>query len=345
MFLDTLAGLFSNDIAIDLGTANTLVYKKGIGIVIDEPSVVAISTDNKKIIAIGEDAKNMLGKNPEEVNIIKPLKDGVIADFQVTELMLRNLILRAQKKRLLIKPRVIVCVPSGITEVEKRAVRDSALHAGAREVHLVSEPIAAAIGADLPIQKPQGNLIMDIGGGTTEIAIISLSHIVVHSSIRVGGDKMDEAIVTYLRKRNNIFVGIQTAEKIKKEIGSAYPLENELKMEVRGRDIITGYPITVEVTSEEIREALSETVQSMIDAVKRLFEKTAPELAADIAERGLILTGGGANLKGIDKKIQETVDLPVHVMSEALTCVLKGCGRVLDNMEEYRDVLIKKIED
>ncbi len=345
MFFSNLAGLFSNDIAIDLGTANTLVYKKGIGIVIDEPSVVAISTTNKKIIAIGEDAKNMLGKNPAEVNIIKPLKDGVIADFQVTELMLRNLILRAQKKRLLIKPRVIVCVPSGITEVEKRAVRDSALHAGAREVHLVSEPIAAAIGADLPIHKPQGNLIMDIGGGTTEIAIISLSHIVVHSSIRVGGDKMDEAIVTYLRKRNNILVGIQTAEKIKIEIGSAYPLEQELKMEVRGRDIITGYPITVEVTSEEIRESLSETVQSMIDAVKRLFEKTAPELAADIAERGLILTGGGANLKGIDKKIQETVDLPVHIMSEALTCVLKGCGRVLDNMEEYREVLIKKIED
>ena len=345
MFLNNLAGLFSNDIAIDLGTANTLVYKKGIGIVIDEPSVVAISTDNKKIIAIGEDAKNMLGKNPAEVKIIKPLKDGVIADFQVTELMLRNLIMRAQKKRLLIKPRVIVCVPSGITEVEKRAVRDSTLHAGAREVHLVSEPIAAAIGADLPIHKPQGNLIMDIGGGTTEIAIISLSHIVVHSSIRVGGDKMDEAIVTYLRKRNNILVGIQTAEKIKKEIGSAYPIEEELKMEVRGRDIITGYPITVEVTSEEIREALSETVQSMIDAVKRLFEKTAPELAADIAERGLILTGGGANLKGLDKKIQETVDLPVHVMSEALTCVLIGCGRVLDNMEEYGDVLIKKIED
>jgi len=345
MFLNGFSSLFSNDIAIDLGTANTLVYRKNIGIVIDEPSVVAISTDNKKIIAIGEDAKDMLGKNPEEVKIIKPLKDGVIADFQVTELMLRNLILRAQKKRLLIKPRVLVCVPSGITEVEKRAVRDSALHAGAREVHLVSEPIAAAIGADLPIHKPQGNLVMDIGGGTTEIAIISLSHIVVHSSIRVGGDKMDEAIVTYLRKRNNIFIGIQTAERIKKEIGSAYPLEKELKMEVRGRDIITGYPITVEITSEEIREALAESVTSMIDAVKRLFEKTAPELAADIAERGLILTGGGAHLKGLDKKIQDTVDLPVHVMPEALICVLKGCGRVLDNMEEYKEVLIKKVED
>ena len=345
MFLDRFSGLFSNDIAIDLGTANTLVYRKGIGIVIDEPSVVAMSSDNKRIIAIGNDAKEMLGKNPEEVNIIKPLKDGVIADFQVTELMLRNLILRAQKKRLLIKPRVLVCVPSGITEVEKRAVRDSALHAGAREVHLISEPVAAAIGADLPIQKPQGNLVMDIGGGTTEIAIISLSHIVVHTSIRTGGDKMDEAIVSYLRKRNNILVGIQTAEKIKMEIGSAYPMEKEMRKEVRGRDIITGYPITVEVSSEEIREALSETVTSMIDAIKRLFEKTAPELAADIAERGVILTGGGAQLKGIDKKIQEIVDLPVHVMPDPLYCVLKGSGQVLDNMDDFKEVLIKKIED
>ncbi len=345
MFWNNISTLFSNDIAIDLGTANTLVYRKGYGTVIDEPSVVAISNDNSKIIAIGEAAKDMLGKNPAEVRIIKPLKDGVIADFQVTELMLRNLILRAQRKRLLIKPRVLVCVPSGITEVEKRAVRDSALHAGAREVHLISEPVAAAIGADLPIHKPQGNLVMDIGGGTTEIAIISLSHIVVHSSIRVGGDKMDEAIVDYLRKKNNIHVGIQTAEKIKMGVGSAYPLEKELTIEVRGRDIINGYPITIEVNSEEIRDALSENVEAMIDAVKRLFEKTAPELAADIAERGLILTGGGANLKGLDKRIQETVDLPVHVFPESLTCVLNGCGRVLDNMEEYKEVLIKKIED
>lgn len=337
--------MFNNDIAIDLGTANTLVYRKGFGIVIDEPSVVAISNDKRRIIAIGESAKEMLGKNPEEVIIIKPLQDGVIADFQVTELMLRNLILRAQKRRLLIKPRVLVCVPSGITEVEKRAVRDSALHAGAREVFLVSEPVAAAIGANLPIHKPQGNLIMDIGGGTTEIAIISLSHIVVHTSIRVGGDKMDNAIVNYLRKKNNIYVGIQTAERIKIEIGSAFPLEKELKMEVRGRDIITGYPITVEVSSEDIREALSETVNLMIDAVKRLFEKTAPELAADIAERGIILTGGGSQLKGLDRKIQETVDLPAHLISDPLTCVLKGSGLVLDNIETFKDVLIKDIND
>jgi len=257
---------------------------------------------------------------------------------------LRNLILRAQKKRFLIKPRVIVCVPSGITEVEKRAVRDSALHAGAREVYLVSEPVAAAIGSDLPIHKPQGNLVMDIGGGTTEIAIISLSHIVVHSSVRIGGDKMDQNIISFLRKKNNIFVGVQTAEKVKKEIGSAFPMEKEVVMEVRGRDIITGFPITVEVGSEEIREALSETVTSMIDAVKRLFEKTAPELAADIAERGIILTGGGAMLNGLDKKIQEAVDLPVHLIPESLTCVVKGSGMILDNLEEYKEVLIKKIE-
>ncbi|NQV16991.1 MAG: rod shape-determining protein [Armatimonadetes bacterium] len=344
MFWKNISSLFSNDIAIDLGTANTLVYRKGIGIVIDEPSVVAISSINRKIISIGKGAKEMLGKNPDEVRVIKPMKDGVIADFQVTELMLRNLILRAQKKRFLIKPRVIVCVPSGITEVEKRAVRDSALHAGAREVFLVSEPVAAAIGSDLPIHKPQGNLVMDIGGGTTEIAIISLSHIVVHSSVRIGGDKMDQNIISFLRKKNNIFVGVQTAEKVKKEIGSAFPLEKEVTMEVRGRDIITGFPITVEVGSEEIREALSETVVSMIDAVKRLFEKTAPELAADIAERGIILTGGGAKLKGLDKKIQEAVDLPVHLMPESLTCVVKGSGMILDNLEEYKEVLIKKIE-
>ena len=340
-----LMSIFSNDIAIDLGTANTLVYKKNVGIVIDEPSVVAVSTDNKRIIAMGEDAKAMLGKNPEEVRVIKPLKDGVIADFQVTELMLRDLIFRAQRKKFLLKPRVLVCVPSGITEVEKRAVRDSALHAGAREVHLVSEPVAAAIGADLPIDKAQGNLVMDIGGGTTEIAVISLSHIVVHSSIRVGGDKMDAAIVNYLRKKQNIYVGIQTAERVKMEIGSAYAMENEVSTQVRGRHIVTGYPVTIEVNSADIREALNETVTLMIDAVKRLFEKTAPELSADIAQRGIILTGGGAKLKGLDQKLREAVDLPVHVMPESLTCVVKGSGRILDNLDEYREVLIKKIEN
>jgi rod shape-determining protein MreB len=292
-----ILGMKANDIAIDLGTANTLVYKKNAGVVINEPSVVAVSSDNKRIIAIGQQAKVMLGKNPDEVKVIKPMKDGVIADFQVTELMLRDLILRAQKKRLLVRPRVIVCVPSGITEVEKRAVRDSALHAGAREVYLVSEPVAAAIGADLPIEQAFGNMIMDIGGGTTEIALISLSHIVVHNSIRVGGDKMDNDIINYLRKKNNLHVGLLTAEKIKTTIGSAYPLKEELTMEVRGRDIVSGFPVTIKISSEEIREALSETITTIVDSIKRLFERTAPELAADIAERGIYLTGGGAQKK------------------------------------------------
>ncbi len=345
MFLQRLFSKLSNDIAIDLGTANTLVYKKNAGIVINEPSVVSLSSDSKKILAIGTDAKEMLGKNPAEVNVIKPLKDGVIADFQVTEIMLRNLILRAQKNKFHIRPRVIVCVPSGITEVEKRAVRDSALHAGSRDVYLVSEPIAAAIGADLQIQKPFGNLIMDIGGGTSEIAVISLSHIVVHNSIRVGGDSLDLDIVNHLRKKNNLYVGIQTAELIKKRVGSCVPLEEELTMNVSGRDIVSGYPVTITITSEEIREAISDTVDIMIDAIKKLFEKTAPELASDIASRGVFLTGGGALLRGLDEKIKQTVDLPVHVVPDPLTCVVKGSGRILDNIEEYKEVLIKKIED
>ncbi len=338
-------GHMTNDIAIDLGTANTLVYKKTSGIVIDEPSVVAVSTDNKKIIAIGQQAKVMLGKNPDEVRVIKPLKDGVIADFQVTELMLRNLIMRAQKKRLLVRPRVIVCVPSGITEVEKRAVRDSALHAGAREVYLISEPIASAVGADLPIEQACGNMVMDIGGGTSEIAVISLSHIVVHNSIRVGGDKIDTDIISYLRKKNNLHVGLQTAEQIKMTIGSAYPLKQELTMDVRGRDVVSGFPVTIKISSEEIREAISETISTMIDAIKRLLERTAPELSADIAEHGIFLTGGGALLKGLDEKICKTVDLPVHVVPDPLECVVKGAGRVLDDIDRYRKVLIKRIED
>ncbi len=340
-----ILGMKANDIAIDLGRANTLVYKKNAGVVINEPSVVAVSSDNKRIIAIGQQAKVMLGKNPDEVKVIKPMKDGVIADFQVTELMLRDLILRAQKKRLLVRPRVIVCVPSGITEVEKRAVRDSALHAGAREVYLVSDPVAAAIGADLPIEEAFGNMIMDIGGGTTEIALISLSHIVVHNSIRVGGDKMDNDIINYLRKKNNLHVGLLTAEKIKTTIGSAYPLKEELTMEVRGRDIVSGFPVTIKISSEEIREALSETVSTIVDSIKRLFERTAPELAADIAERGIYLTGGGALLKGLDEKISKTVDLPVYVVPDALECVVKGAGKVLDDIDHYREVLIKRIED
>ncbi len=335
---------FSNDIAIDLGTANTLVYTKAGGVLINEPSVVAISSNTKKIIATGSKAKLMLGKNPDEVTVIKPLKDGVIADFRITELMLGDLIERAHAKKLLLNPRVIVCVPSGITEVEKRAVRDSALQAGARQVFLVAEPIAAAIGAKLEIHEATGNLILDIGGGTSEIAVISLSHIVVHNSIRIGGDKMDQDIVNFLKQKNNIFVGLQTAENIKKTIGSAFPLEEELRMKVSGRDAISDYPVTVEITSEEIREAISETVTLIIDAVKRLFEKTLPELACDIAQKGIVLTGGGALLKGFDKKLSETVDLPVFTVPNSLNCVVDGSGMIMNNLEKYKEVLIKSIE-
>jgi rod shape-determining protein MreB len=345
MGLSSIFNMFSSDIAIDLGTANTLVHKKQAGIIINEPSVVALTGDGKKVVCIGEKAKEMLGKNPDEVKVVKPLKDGVIADFKVTELMVSDLIQRSQKNRWLIRPRVLVCVPSGITEVEKRAVQDSVLRAGAREVHLVSEPIAAAIGADLPIHKPYGNMVMDIGGGTSEIAVISLSHIANHNSIRLGGEKIDLDIMNYLKKKNNLFIGIQTAEKIKKTIGSAYPLKQELEMEVRGRDAVNGYPVSLRITSNDIRDALSETITAMVDALKKLFEKTSAELAADIAERGIILTGGGALLRGLDEKIKEIIDLPVHVVPDPITCVVRGTGKILDNIDEYKEVLIKRTED
>ncbi|MCD6102332.1 MAG: rod shape-determining protein [Candidatus Cloacimonetes bacterium] len=343
MFWNYLMNWMTNDVAIDLGTANTLVYVKGRGIVVDEPSVVAIEAETKKIIAVGKKAKEMLGKTPEEIRAIKPMKDGVIADFEITEAMLRDLILRSQQKKFLIRPRVIVAVPSGITEVEKRAVKESAEHSGARKVYLVSEPLAAAIGVNLPVHEPCGNMIIDIGGGTTEIAVISLSHIVDHISIRIGGDEMDEAIVDFLRKKHNLFIGESTAEKIKVKIGSAYPLKDELTMEVRGRDLVSGFPVSMKISSEEIREALSETISKIVDAVKRLFEQTAPELSADIADRGVVLTGGAAQLKGLDQKIRETIDLPVTLVESPLTSVVMGSGKILDNLEEYQKVLIPNI--
>jgi len=330
-------------VAIDLGTANTLVYLKGHGVVVNEPSVVAVETESKKVIAIGNKAKEMLGKTPEEIRAIKPMKDGVIANFEITETMLRHLILQSQQKKFLIRPRVIVAVPSGITEVEKRAVKESAEHAGARTVYLVSEPLASAIGVGLPVHEPYGNMIIDIGGGTTEIAIISLSHIVDHNSIRIGGDEMDEAIVAYLRRKHNLYIGESTAERIKMKIGSAFPLEDELTMEVRGRDLITGYPVSMKISSEEIREGLADTVNKIVDAVKRLFEETAPELSADIADRGVVLTGGAGQLKGLDRKIQETINLPVTLVDEPLTSVVMGCGKILDNLEEYEKVLLPKV--
>ncbi|MDP8226972.1 MAG: rod shape-determining protein [Candidatus Celaenobacter polaris] len=343
MFWDFILNWLTNDVAIDLGTANTLVYLKGHGVVVNEPSVVALETESKKVIAIGHKAKEMLGKTPEEIMAIKPMKDGVIANFEITETMLRHLILQSQQKKFLIRPRVIVAVPSGITEVEKRAVKESAEHAGARTVYLVSEPLASAIGVGLPIHEPYGNMIIDIGGGTTEIAIISLSHIVDHNSIRIGGDEMDEAIVAYIRRKHNLYIGEATAERIKIKIGSAYPLEDELTMEVRGRDLITGYPVSMKISSEEIRDGLSDTVKKIVDAVKRLFEETAPELSADIADRGVVLTGGAAQLKGFDKKIQETINLPVTLVDEPLISVVMGCGKILDNLEEYEKVLLPKV--
>jgi len=336
-----LMNLVTTDIAIDLGTVNTLVYVKGEGIVLNEPSVVSIRASDRKVIAVGNKAKEMLGKTPKEVKAIKPMKDGVIADFEVTEQMLRDFILRSRKRKFLAKPRVIVCVPSGITEVEKRAVRDSAKHAGAREVYLVSEPIAAAIGTDLPVNEPCGNMIIDIGGGTTEVAIISLSHIVEHNSIRVGGDEMDSAIINYLRKKYNLYIGEQTAEHIKIQIGSAYPLEKELSMKVKGRNLVTGFPVTVEVKSEEIRDALSETIMTIIDAVKWLLESTAPELAADIADNGIVLTGGACQTRGLDQKLRDTTDLPVNIVNNPLTSVVLGSGKILDNLNYYAPVLMK----
>ncbi|MBC8313791.1 MAG: rod shape-determining protein [Candidatus Cloacimonetes bacterium] len=343
MFWKYLMNLITNDVAIDLGTANTLVYVKGHGIVVNEPSVVALETETKRIIAIGEKAKEMLGKTPREIKAIKPMKDGVIADFEITEAMLRDLILRSQQKKFLVHPRVIVAVPSGITEVEKRAVKDSAVNAGARKVFLVSEPLAAAIGVNLPVHEPYGNMIIDIGGGTTEIAIVSLSHIVDHRSIRIGGDEMDEAIVSFLRKKHNLYIGESTAEKMKMKIGSAYPMKDELKMEVRGRDLISGFPVSIKISSQEIREALSETISEIVNAIKRLFEETPPELSADIADRGVVLTGGAAQLKGLGQKIRETIDLPVTLVENPLTAVVMGSGKILDNLEEYKKVLIPNI--
>jgi len=343
MFWDFILNWLTNDVAIDLGTANTLVYLKGHGVVVNEPSVVAVETESKKVIAIGNKAKEMLGKTPEEIRAIKPMKDGVIANFEITETMLRHLILQSQQKKFLIRPRVIVAVPSGITEVEKRAVKESAEHAGARTVYLVSEPLASAIGVGLPVHEPYGNMIIDIGGGTTEIAIISLSHIVDHNSIRIGGDEMDDAIVAYLRRKHNLYIGESTAERIKMKIGSAFPLEDELTMEVRGRDLITGYPISMKISSEEIREGLTDTVNKIVDAVKRLFEETAPELSADIADRGVVLTGGAGQLKGLDRRIQETINLPVTLVDEPLTSVVMGCGKILDNLEEYEKTLLPKV--
>jgi rod shape-determining protein MreB len=335
-----ILSLFSNDMGIDLGTATTLVYVKGEGVVLCEPSVVAIRKSTSKVEAVGEEAKRMLGRTPGNILAIRPMKDGVIADFEVTEAMLRYFIKKVHHRRVLVRPKIVIAIPSGITEVEKRAVKDSAERAGARDVFLIEEPIAAAIGVGLPIQEPLGNMIIDIGGGTTEIAVISLAGIVFSKSIRIGGDEMDEAIIEFLKKTYNLMVGERTAEEIKIKIGSAYPLEEEMSLEVKGRDLITGLPKTITVTSEEIREALQEPLRAILEITKISLERTPPELASDLIEHGIVMAGGGSLLRGLDKLISEETGLLVHVTDDPLTAVVKGTGMVLDNMRLLQDVTV-----
>ncbi len=340
MFLDSLMGFFSTDVAMDLGTANTLVWVKGRGIVLNEPSVVAVEKSTNKVRAVGNEAKLMLGRTPDEINAVRPLKDGVIADFELTEALLREFVRRVQKHQFLVRPRIIICVPSGITEVEKRAVRDSAERAGARDVKLVFEPIAAAIGVGLPVDTPTGNMVVDIGGGTTEIAVIALHGIVTKTSIRVGGDEMDEAITNYAKKAYNMLIGEQTAERIKIEIGSAFPLPEEMDMEIKGRDLVRGIPRTLRVSSVEIREALQEPVGAIVNALRECLERTPPELAADIVDRGIFMTGGGALLRGLDLLMREVTNLNIRVAQDPLTCVVRGAGKILDQPDDFEKVLL-----
>ncbi len=339
--LDRLANYFSNDIAIDLGTANTLVYVKGNGIVLNEPSVVAVDQKTKKVFAVGAEAKAMLGKTPDHIVAIRPLKDGVIADFEITEVMLREFIKKAQKKRFFIRPRIVIAVTSGITEVERRAVTDSAQNAGAREVYLIAEPVASAIGVGLPVDKPSGNMVIDIGGGTTEIAVIALNGIVTDMSIRVAGDEMDEAIVLHIKKAYNLLIGDQTAEHVKMVIGSATKLKKEEEMEIKGRDLVSGIPKTLKISSVEVREALAEPVSQIVAAVKTALEQTPPELAADIVDRGIVMTGGSSLLRGLDQLLKEETNLPINVVEDPLTCVVLGCGKVLSNLHQYERIIMK----
>ncbi|MBM4386111.1 MAG: rod shape-determining protein [Deltaproteobacteria bacterium] len=335
MVLDWLYGLFSNDLAIDLGTATTLIYVKGKGIVACEPSVVAVQIDSrgaKRVLAVGREAKEMLGRTPGGIKAIRPMKDGVIADFEETEAMLRYFISHSHNRRTLVRPRIIICVPFGITEVEKRAVKESAESAGAREVYLIEEPMAAAIGAGLPITEPCGNMIVDIGGGTTEVAVISLSGIVYSTSVRMGGDKMDDSIIQHLKRKYNLLVGERTAEVIKCTIGNAYPLDQVLTMEVKGKDLIAGIPKTVTVNSDEIREAMSEPITIIVDTIKHALEGTPPELSADIVDKGIMLAGGGALLKNLDVLIREETGLPVMIAEDPVAAVVLGSGKALDDI-------------
>jgi rod shape-determining protein MreB len=344
MILDPILGWFSNDLAIDLGTANTVVYAKGQGIVVSEPSVVAVTRDGRgvdRVTAVGTAAKEMLGRTPGNIVAIRPMKDGVIADFEITEAMLRYFIERVHDRKRMIRPRIVIAVPSGITSVEKRAVRESAISAGAREVYLIEEPMAAAIGAGLPVTEPSGNMIIDIGGGTTEVAVISLAGVVYSNSARVGGDKMDEAIINYIKRKYNLLIGERTAELIKMEIGTACPTDEIESMEVKGRDLVAGVPKILEIKSEEVREALSEPVNQVVEAAKIALERTPPELAADIVDKGIVLVGGGSLLRNLDVLLREATGLPVMLAEEPLTAVAIGTGRTLDELPLLREVAIR----
>ena len=333
MLTQRLLGVFSNDIGIDLGTANSLVYVRDHGIVLCEPSVVAVLADTNKVLAVGIEAKRMLGRTPGSIRAIRPMKDGVIADFEITEEMLRHFIQKVRRRSKVLQPRVLIAVPSGITEVESRAVEESALRAGARQVFLVEEPMAAAIGVGIPVQEPSGNMIVDIGGGTTEVAVISLGGVVECRSIRSGGDAMDMALIQYMKRAYSLLIGERTAEQIKIEIGSAYKLEEELSMEVKGRDLMGGLPKTVTISSEEIREALTEPVTRIVEAVRTTLERCPPELSADLIDHGIVLAGGGALLRGIDRLISEETGLPVAVAEDPLTAVASGTGIMLQEMD------------
>jgi rod shape-determining protein MreB len=343
MILNPIFGWLSNDLAIDLGTANTLVYVRGNGIVLDEPSVVAVRRNGrggKKVLAVGQEAKMMLGRTPGHIEAIRPMKEGVIADFEVAEAMLRYFIKKANNRRTLIRPRVIACVPSGITQVEKRAVRESAESAGAREVFLIEEPMAAAIGAGLPITEPTSNMVVDIGGGTTEVAVISLAGIVYSKSVRVGGDKMDEAILQYIKSKYNLLIGERSAEQIKTTVGNAYRAEKVEDMQIKGRDLATGIPKIIAIDSDEVRQAIIEQTKTIVETVKSALEQTPPELAADIVDNGIVLTGGGALLKGLDKLLREETGLPITITEDPLTTVVLGSGKALDEIHTLREIMI-----
>lgn len=336
----SISNLFSSDIAIDLGTANTLVFVRGKGIQIREPSVVAVRKEDGKIVAIGFEAWEMMGKTHREIEVIRPMRDGVIDDDEIAEEMIRYFIRKVHKNRLF-RPRVTVCVPSGVTKSEKRIIRDSAEHAGAREVHLIAEPMAAALGVGLPVNDPVGSMVIDIGGGTTEIAVLSLGGIVNDISVRVAGDDMDDTILQFMRRNYNLLIGERTAEDVKCKIGTATPMEKELKMIVKGRDLVAGIPKAIEINSVEIREALAEPVNAIVDAVKLTLEKTPPELSADIRDRGIILTGGGSLLKGLDVRLREETSLPINLADDPLTCVVRGTGLLIENFEKYEGLLLK----